>query len=265
MGNTIVLYTILFSAVIWILIRLLRGYYRRISTGDMSIDVIEGNTGQSAGEYDDNYDTDDDGPDETREIPHDTAIVLMGDSMFANEEYMDKKDPTELSVYKAVRRQHSNVFKTAEDNSTMENIKGQFITIPAKIKQSKKSRLFISVGGNDILNNYSQRNPDVDDMSILDALFEKYKKLIQYLQQNISGKIILTNIYYPVSKKYKKYHPVIKRWNRKQSSFADSIDANVFSIEGILVKSGDFTEDIEPSATGSRKIANEIIRITQDI
>ena len=68
-------------------------------------------------------------------------------------------------------KKHDNVLVVAEDNSVINNIAEQYNKIKGRV--TKNDVVFISIGGNDILNQYNLFN--VDDDSKLQTIFKNYK------------------------------------------------------------------------------------------
>ena len=77
---------------------------------------------------------------------------------------------------------------------------------------NKNNKLIISIGGNDILNYNRFYNGDIKTIEIKD-IFIKYENMIKFIQQRVKCNIILCNIYFLPSVKYKKYNKIIKIWN----------------------------------------------------
>jgi hypothetical protein len=69
--------------------------------------------------------------------------------------------------------------------------------------------------------------------------------------------ILLLDIYYPTDEQYKEFYPLIERWNKMQSEFADTGD--VVKISKMLTQPRDFVFAIEPSDKGGKKIADSIL------
>jgi lysophospholipase L1-like esterase len=189
------------------------------------------------------------------------TIVLVGDSIFDNGKYTGEGN----SVKSILQKKHYNIMNKAVDGSTMINIRGQFATIPEEVTNNKQSAIFLSVGGNDIIKEYTEKDESVQDMRIINRLIGEYYRLVKQIvkQKDYKCKLILTSIYYPTEPNFHKYYPIIQKWNKKQSELADKLNLYVFSIDSILKKNEDFINDIEPSNIGSKKIAKEIHRLVK--
>ena len=129
----------------------------------------------------------------------------MGDSIFRNDIYVENG----YSVSDQLKKRHDNIYIVAEDNSIIEDINEQYNKIKGRF--TKNDVIFISVGGNDILKEYSLF--DVDDEKKLNRIFKKYKKMILKLMKKTKPRIILSNIYLPTDKNIAKLHPILKKWN----------------------------------------------------
>lgn len=178
------------------------------------------------------------------------TIILMGDSIFRNDIYVENG----YSVSDQLKKRHDNIYVVAEDNSIIEDIDEQYNKIKGRF--TKNDVIFISVGGNDILKEYSLF--DVDDERKLNRIFKKYKKMILKLMKKTKPRIILSNIYLPTDKNIAKLHPILKKWNKKQKTFAQKNNLSILELDSLLVKKSHFVYQIEPSKYGSLLISNSI-------
>ena len=187
------------------------------------------------------------------------SFVLLGDSILKNNAYVtDGKSVEELLK----ERTDGKTICLAKDNSKINNVYSQIEDIPEPLNNNFTT-IFLSAGGNDILSYYQDQENDVKNTDILDKMFESYKKLIENIQNKIpNSSLVLLDIYYPDSAKYKQYHPVINTWNNKLYSYAlepKNNIASVLKVSNILNKSEDFSHGIEPSSIGSKKMVDSII------
>jgi lysophospholipase L1-like esterase len=180
-------------------------------------------------------------------------VYLLGDSIYKNNNYVLKK----FSVEELLKQKHNNSLVYAEDNATINNLSEQFERIPKKAKNNKNNYIYISCGGNDILNNYNFQN--LQDYTIANEIFNNYKKIILNIKKNINCKLVITNIYYPTSKQYSVYHPIIKHWNKKLKRFCKKENIMLFEIDKLFINKSFFVDHIEPSKLGSKTIINYII------
>ena len=113
------------------------------------------------------------------------------------------------------------------------------------------SYIFLSVGGNDILNTeFTQLN--------INVIFDKYIKLINALITRFPYiNIIALTLYYPASIKYEKYRDIITIWNAKIKKLMGN---NIISLKDVIKLPEDITNNIEPSFIGGQKITNAILQ-----
>lgn len=181
-------------------------------------------------------------------------IILIGDSVLNNSAYV----PAGKSVLDYLKQKTNNVFNFAKDGATIQDAIDQIGTIPPNFNNSN-SYLFISVGGNDILN---LRN--VLTNSEIDILFSKYLQLIDTIKSKFGGvNINVCNLYLPTDPRYLSYKSSIIYWNELINKNSNRMGAmyNIVDLYNLLNTPNDFIYGIEPSKDGSVKIAN-IIYIT---
>lgn len=178
-------------------------------------------------------------------MTNEDTIVLIGDSILNNNMYV----PIGEAVADNIKLIHgNNVIIGAKDGATMETCYNQLNNI--NIINSENYYLFISIGGNNILNNNKK----------FDNLKEKYSELINFIKNKYpKTKINLLNLYFPVDEKYYKYKKNIEEWNEMISSLCTKYKYNLLRLDNLLTNASDFTHGIEPSAVGSEKIAKLII------
>ena len=149
----------------------------------------------------------------------------------------------------------------AKDESTIVDIYSQLDSIPSELNK-KTTTIFLSVGGNDILNNYADKEVSIKDTKVLEPIFNGYKTLIKSIQTKMNdSKLVLLDIYYPTNIKLAQYKPILQEWNKMISDFAYTNNIKVINISSILIESSDFTLNIEPSESGGVKISNQIMSI----
>lgn len=188
-------------------------------------------------------------------------IILLGDSILANEFYVDKGS----SVYDILKNKYHNTQTFAKDNATIQDITYQFNSLPKNII-NKNTIIIISIGANDILKNYSRLYlqddsiSPVENASDLKIIFNKYSKSINYIRTKCNCKIILCNIYYPLSIQYVKYYHLIDIWNKKLRNYAYINNLEIIELDDQFIEKNDFTNDVEPSHKGSLIIVENIIQ-----
>ena len=154
---------------------------------------------------------------------------------------------------------NGNTYCYAKDETTITDVYSQLDSIPSNLNKNTTT-IFLSVGGNDILNNYADKEVSVKDTKILNPIFSAYKKLVKSIQTKMNdSKIVLLDIYYPTNIKVAQYKPIIEEWNKLISDFASMNNLQIINISEILTDSSDFTLNIEPSDTGGEKIVNNIL------
>lgn len=179
-----------------------------------------------------------------------TNVVLIGDSVFDNDLYAD------TNVIYLLQKEHPNCLLLAEDDSTIDDIPYQIKKIPGEYN-NKNTKVIVSVGGNDLLNQYVYGNNDYQN---LNQIFENYKKKI-YSIKSQGYEVILGTIYFPPYQSYKPYYNIIKEWNTKIKNFAKNNKFKIFPLDKMLNTKQDFSNEIEPSSQGSHKIVDQILNL----
>ena len=187
------------------------------------------------------------------------SFVLLGDSILKNNAYVTDGKSVEGLLQE---RTKGKILCLAKDESKIINIYSQIDDIPDELNNNFTT-IFLSVGGNDIISPFVEKENDTKNTHILETMFESYKKLIESIHTKIpNASIVILDIYYPNSEKYKQYHAIIKEWNKKLYSFALEPKNNIVSVlkvSNILTKSEDFFDGIEPSSNGSIKMVDSIL------
>jgi hypothetical protein len=181
------------------------------------------------------------------------TIVLVGDSILNNNMYV----PVGKSVADNIKLLHgNNIIIGAKDNATIDTCYYQLNM--NNINNSENYFVFISIGGNDILNNLlddSKKNKHK-----LENLKKKYIKLVKFIEDKYpKAKIHLLNLYFPSDEKYKKYKKSIIEWNKMIENVSLENGYTLLRIDNLLKNPSDFTNGIEPSVIGSEKIAKLIV------
>lgn len=182
-----------------------------------------------------------------------THIVLLGDSIFQNNNYVPKSKSVE---YLLKEKLSIPSLVLAQDNAIIYDIPKQYNSMPLNLN-AKTTNLYISIGGNDLLNLYEHNN--TNNSKLFNMVWEIYKKTILMLIDSTQCNIILTDIYFITDPNYSKYIPMIKKWNSNLYQFAGQHKLNVFKISKILTQPKDFTNSIEPSVIGGNKMVNSFI------
>jgi hypothetical protein len=185
------------------------------------------------------------------------TIVLIGDSILNNNMYV----PVGKSVADNIKLIHgNNIIIGAKDNATIDTCYYQLNM--NNINNSDNYFVFISIGGNDILNNLlddSKKNKNINKNK-LENLKKKYIKLVKFIEDKYpKAKIHLLNLYFPSDEKYKKYEKSIIEWNKMIENVCLENKYSLLRIDNLLKNPSDFTNGIEPSVIGSEKIAKLIV------
>ena len=178
-------------------------------------------------------------------------IVLIGDSVLNNSNYV----PSGKSVVDVLKSKTQNVFDFAKDGATISDCYGQLDKISTELNKSE-TYVFISAGGNDILNKRGQLTS-----AEIRKLFNDYMDFIKALRVKFTtAKINILNLYIPANPRYQSYKSSIEQWNQLIKEYSSKIGEmyNVINLDTLLTTTGDFVYDIEPSESASQKIANVI-------
>ena len=178
-------------------------------------------------------------------------IILIGDSVLNNSNYVSSG----TSVADILKTKTDKVFNFAKDGATISDCYGQLDKIPTQLNKTN-TYVFISAGGNDILNKRGQlTNTDIK------ALFNSYMSFIDALRAKLSSvKINILNLYIPANPRYQSYKASIEQWNQLIKEYSSKIGEmyTVINLDTLLTGPQDFVYDIEPSEEASQKIANII-------
>jgi len=99
-------------------------------------------------------------------------------------------------------------------------------------------------------------------LSLLDTISPTIScpsSITEYYDSNCE--FILSNIYYPRSPDYTRYYDIIEIWNDKLGKYAKNNGLKILNIDDKVDKKHYFTHDIEPSASGSSVIIDNILKL----
>ena len=194
-------------------------------------------------------------------------IVFLGDSILKNDKYVDRNE----NVAELVRgKGQLDVINLAVDGSSIADIKDQINNIPDAFN-NQNTFVFLSNGGNDILNNYIYN--DTYSTKTMDKMFQSYKYMIDTLRSKMDkARLVLLNIYNPKEDKLREYDLIINDWNMRLNNYYLANDKNItiLDVNSIFNDKRDFTLDevdgyyIEPSSMGASKLAYEIIEFVRE-
>lgn len=182
-------------------------------------------------------------------------IILMGDSVFANDKYVKSG----YSVFDVLHREHENVLLLAKDHATVEDLLYQFSNLPVEYNDPS-TVIFVSCGGNDILH-YFKNHSHIKEEKFIDNLFSEYRNILDqlYADWGLKARVFLCTIYFPRKSTYKKYYNMITLWNEKLRTYASEYEHTVVPLDNLLNNDKYFTHAIEPSELGAETIANRIL------
>ena len=172
-------------------------------------------------------------------------IILMGDSMFANEDYVYYNE----AVANHLLKRHYNTLSVAKDGAVIKDLDGQLSKIPERHKK-KENLIFISIGGNDILKEYDKKTANKSDMKMISEIFKDYKNAVLKIQEESKMTVILLNLYYPPT--MTDFFQLIDYWNEAVNIFANERGIKVLEVSKLLTKANHFEDDIEPSNKGGK-------------
>lgn len=181
------------------------------------------------------------------------SIVLLGDSVINNSNYV----PPGKSVIDILKSKTTNLFNFAKDGATISDLYTQLDQVPLELNRSE-TYLFISAGGNDILNKHRKLTNNE-----IQQLFNTYMDFLNALHERLgSVKVNILNLYLPSSAdpRFKIYRDSVQQWNQllKENSTTIGRIYNIVDIYPLLTSADDFVKGIEPSVIASPKIANAI-------
>jgi lysophospholipase L1-like esterase len=182
-------------------------------------------------------------------------VVFIGDSVLNNSKYVGEKK----SVFEILKTKIQNVYNFAQDGATITDCYSQLDKISSDLNSSN-TFIFISVGGNNILNERNQMTTEA-----VKELFNKLLEFIRSVKSKLPNvKINVFNMYQPTNPRYKTYKSIIDQWNRLIEENTGKVGTlyNVIDLHSLLNNSNDFVYEIEPSEDASKKIAN-IIYLTR--
>lgn len=186
-------------------------------------------------------------------------IVLLGDSILDNSSYVFPKKSIANIIEE---RNQGKTYCYAKDGATLSDVHKQIEFIPKEIK----AYIFLSVGGNNILNHYEHCADcfmDNNSDDFLNSTFDIYKDLVKSISIRCpNNKLYLLDIYYPNDEKYKIYYNIVSKWNQMLYTFAlnNNNVSGVLQISNELTTEDDFVSNIEPSLQGGYKIAEKIMK-----
>lgn len=178
-------------------------------------------------------------------------VVLIGDSMLNNSAYVSQGESVpDLLSKKLVG--NATVYNFAKDGSTIADCYSQL----NKLSFDSNTTIFVSCGGNNILNSRDQ------NLNITN-LFSEYSQLLKSIKARLpNADLYVLNLYMPANGHYTSYKPMIDQWNKFLDDNASSLGYKVLKTNDLLVAEDDFVYGVEPSFKGGKKLASEMFDYT---
>lgn len=179
------------------------------------------------------------------------SVVLIGDSMLNNSAYVSQGESVpDLLSKKLVG--NATVYNFAKDGATIADCYSQL----NKLSFDSNTTIFVSCGGNNILNNRDQSLE-------LTNLFAEYTQLLKSIKTRLpNANLYVLNLYMPANGHYTSYKPMIDQWNKFLDDNISSIGYKVLKTSDLLVAEEDFIYGIEPSFKGGKKLASKMFDYT---
>lgn len=180
-------------------------------------------------------------------------IILLGDSILNNSNYVDTKDTVFYQLQKLSNNANNNIIMKAEDNAKIVNLDSQYNSLLEY--NNSDTYIIISIGGNDILQLTNKVN--TNNNSQFSELMSEYKEEINLLHSKLpKANILLVSLYYPIDTRFSIYKNFITKWNQNMVG----LGYQVIHLDTLLVDRSDIVSSIEPSPSGSKKIAQAILK-----
>ena len=174
-------------------------------------------------------------------------IILLGDSILYNNSFVKKGNSVQDFLEKN-KNKNITIYNYAKNEETINGIYPQLSKISSDFN-SENTTIFLSVGGNDILQ-MSNTN------STIKTLFASYKTLIKAIKTRFPlVNLVLINIYQPIN--VPEYSGNIQEWNTLLTTEYGYF--SILDLTKILYNPTDFISDIEPSVRGGEKISTKIL------
>lgn len=184
-----------------------------------------------------------------------STIILIGDSILNNNNYIFTEGK---SVSDLIKAEHSDTYLFAKDGAVITDCYTQIeqmSNIEPEANNDKNTYIFVSAGGNNILSSRGTLSSE-----IIESFFQQYSTLILSLKSRFpDAEIYLLNLYYPLDSRFKNLYIYIEQWNTLLSEFAENNKLKVIQTNKFMLKNSDFTNSIEPSETGGKKLADAIL------
>jgi len=183
-------------------------------------------------------------------------VLVLGDSSLNNEQYVPYRDAIPSLLKAKLAPPDYNVTVLAEDKARIKHVYRQLQE--QKGLKVLPSVIVLSVGGNDILENGSAG---------VKTIFGEYERLIEHIKAQYPSlkKLIILDVYLPMSSEYSDYVPAIKEWNRLlETNFNSGNSGNsLVKLSELVGAAEDFINNILPSISGGKIITDAIVQRVQ--
>ena len=184
------------------------------------------------------------------QLTNNSRIILIGDSILNNSNYVQKGE----TVSDYIKLKTNNVSNFAADEATIADTYQQLENLNQSLNNSN-TFIFVSVGGNNILNSKAYLKPTATY-----DLFQQYSQLLHSIKTRLpNAQLFVLNLYYPLNSKYKPFYLTIDQWNQLIKD-NEKIGYKIIQTNKLLESNDDFIYDIEPSAKGAKIMADSILR-----
>ena len=196
-----------------------------------------------------------------------TTIILLGDSILKNNRYVNPTYSVEyLLQEQSIQGQSIQgqskpgqsipgqsklvLYGLAKDGAGIKDVYAQLKNLPDRLNGTD-SAIFLSAGGNDLLQNNSN----------IDNLFQDYEQLLTTLKQRFNKcKLNIMNLYIPPSIQTNQVlRNKIVQWNNKLKTYALQNNIHLIPLDTLLYEPVDFVDNYEPSEMGGVKIVKAIM------
>ena len=201
-----------------------------------------------------------------REKQETKTVFLLGDSILNNSSYVSHGKSVKDLLKQQLLPLSISVSSLAKDGATIQDVLQNQLPIihSQEYLNDSSTILFLSVGGNDILNYFiqSQQNANISSTLFLQTIFHQYKILIQTIQKRMNrARLVLLDIYFPQHST--EFLSILQDWNQflVRICSSSSSSCSVLPIHKILKEPGDFVQEIEPSEKGGEKITDVLLSV----
>jgi hypothetical protein len=175
-------------------------------------------------------------------------VILIGDSMLNNSNYVSQGESIpDLLSKKLVG---NTVYNFAKDGSTISDCYAQLDKIPF----DSNATIFVSCGGNNILNSRGQ------GINVTN-LFDEYSELIKSIKVRTTADLYVLNLYMPTGGHHTSYKPAIDQWNQLLDDNTTNLGYSVLTTNDLLTSNEDFIYGVEPSFKGGQKLVSKMVSI----